>query len=131
MLTAQADTIPEIALIPAAAAYVEDFDSGCERLAERIAVTLDDSLPRGENWHEQLLQQMAKPGGYGRPQLWEQTLLVDLEVYRRFRHRVRHRYNVDLDRPRVLELAHQVPTVFAKVQQAVEKFSEWLVQPTL
>ena len=49
MLMTQADTIPAIALIPAAAAYVEDFYSGCERLAKRIAVTLDNNLPRGEN----------------------------------------------------------------------------------
>ena len=93
-------------------------------------MTLDNNLPRGENWHEQLLQQMAKSGSHACPQLWEQTLLADLKVYRRFRHRVRHMYNLDLDSPRVLELAQHVPGVFANVQRAVKTFSEWLVQQT-
>lgn len=131
-LTAQADTIPEIALIPAAAGYVEDFYSGCERLAERVAISLDGGLPQGRNWHEQLLQQMAAPGGPTggpqRPPLWDSALLNELETYRRFRHRARHLYNVNLDGARVLELAQQVPMVFGKVQQAVSAFGEWLVQ---
>ena len=130
-LLAQADTIPEIALIPAAAGYIEDFYSGCERLAERVAVTLDDGLPEGRNWHDQLLRQMAEPGGQGRPPLWERSLLLDLDAYRRFRHRARHLYSVNLHGQRVLELAQQAPNVYEKVKQAVNQFSEWLVQQTL
>ena len=126
-LLAQADAIPEIALIPAAAGYIEDFYSGCERLSERVAVTLDSGLPEGRNWHEQLLPQMAESGGQGRPPLWERSLLLDLEAYRRFRHRARHLYNVNLHGQRVLELAQQAPDVFAKVQEAVKKLGEWLI----
>ncbi|MEM9164304.1 MAG: nucleotidyltransferase domain-containing protein [Cyanobacteria bacterium P01_F01_bin.4] len=129
-LLAQADTIPEIALVPAMAGYIEDFYSGCERLAERVAVTVDDGLPDGRNWHEQLLRQMAEPGSQGRPPLrlplWERSLLLDLDGYRRFRHRARHLYNLDLYGQRVLGFAQQVPTVFSQVQQAVKTFGEWL-----
>lgn len=125
---AQADTVAEIFVTPALASYCEDFYSGCERLAERVAVTLDSGLPEGPNWHQQLLRQMAEPGKQGRPLLWENSLLVELEVYRRFRHRVRHLYNLDLDGQRVLELARRVPSVFEAVKLAVETFGEWLVQ---
>ncbi|NJN20735.1 MAG: nucleotidyltransferase domain-containing protein [Leptolyngbya sp. RL_3_1] len=131
-LVAQADTIPEIALIPAAAGYIEDFYSGCERLAERVAIALDGGLPQGRNWHEQLLQQMAAPGGQTgsqqRPPLWNSTLLKELETYRRFRHRARHLYSVNLDGGRVLDLAQQVPMVFDQVHQAISVFGNWLVQ---
>ncbi|MEO0535125.1 MAG: nucleotidyltransferase domain-containing protein [Cyanobacteria bacterium P01_A01_bin.123] len=128
LLLVQADTIPEIALIPAAAGYIEDFYSGCERLAERVVVMLDEGLPDGRNWHEQLLKQVAEPGKQGRPTLWENSLLVELEVYRRFRHRARHLYNLDLDGQRVLELAQQVPSVFKEIKLAVTAFGEWLVR---
>lgn len=126
-LLSQANTIPNIALVPAAAGYTEDFYSGCERLAQRVAVALDSGLPEGRSWHEQLLQQMAEPGGYDRPPLWETSLLRELDTYRSFRHRVRHIYNVELDHDRVLALAENVPFVFDEIKRAVGVFSEWLV----
>lgn len=36
------------------------FYSGIERIFERLAETLDGSLPKGENWHQALLIQMSK-----------------------------------------------------------------------
>lgn len=127
-LLAQADTIPEIALVPAMAGYIEDFYTGCERLAERVVVTLDGGLPTGENWHQQLLQQVAELGGQGRPPLWEQSLLLELDTYRRFRHRVRHLYSLELDGEQVLALAQPVPALSEQLAQAVEQFGEWLVE---
>ncbi len=127
-LLEQADTIPEIALIPAAAGYTEDFYSGCERLAQRVAVALDNGLPEGRNWHEQLLQQMAQPSRHERPPLWPESLREDLDTYRSFRHRVRHLYSINLEPQRVLALAQQVPATFEQIQQAVEAFGEWLAQ---
>ncbi|MEL7052071.1 MAG: nucleotidyltransferase domain-containing protein [Cyanobacteria bacterium J06588_5] len=125
-LLAQADAIPNIALIPAAAGYVEDFYSGCERLAERVVVTFDDGLPEGRNWHQKLLLQVSEPGGKGRPPLWNASFLETLDDYRSFRHRVRHLYNIDLDDDRVLVIAGRVPEIFEQTKQAVAEFSHWL-----
>ncbi|MEL6552459.1 MAG: nucleotidyltransferase domain-containing protein [Cyanobacteria bacterium J06621_11] len=127
-LLAQANSIPPIALTPATAGYIEDFYSGCERLAERVAVTLDGGLPEGKSWHQQLLTQVSKPGGRNRPPLWDQTLLSNLDQYRSFRHRVRHLYNIDLDDEKVLELARQIPSLFIQVKQSVNRFNLWLVE---
>lgn len=124
---AQADTVAEIMVTPALASYIEDFYTGCERLAERVVVALDGGFPTGKNWHQQLLQQAAEPGGQERPPLWERSLLLELDAYRRFRHRVRHLYNLDLDSKQVLALAQPIPALFGQVQQAVEQFEEWLV----
>ncbi|MEL7334464.1 MAG: nucleotidyltransferase domain-containing protein, partial [Cyanobacteria bacterium J06560_2] len=124
----QSTTVAEIIVIPAIAAYVEDFYSGCERLAERVAVAFDGGLPQGKNWHQQLLQKMGESDRSNRPSLWDQPLLSKLDAYRSFRHRVRHLYNIDLDSEKVLLLARQVPELFEEIKEAVEQFNEWLVQ---
>ncbi len=125
-LLEQAETIPEIALTPALASYIADFYTGCERISERVAVTLDGGLPRGENWHQELLKQVAESGGDNRPPLWSGSLLLELDEYRKFRHLARHTYNIELKPERVLALARNVQQVLAKLKQAIALFQEWL-----
>lgn len=142
-LLAQADTIPEIALIPALASYVTDFYTGCERISERVAVALDGGIPEGSNSHEQLLRQVADSGEADleeadlgeadlgekrRPLLWQGSLLLDLNEYRKFRHFDRHRYKLELKLDRVLELARQVQPTHQKIQRAIADFDQWLIQ---
>ncbi len=124
---AQAQTTPKIVLAPALASHTEDFYSGCERLSERVAVTCDQSLPKGSNWHEALLAQVSTAGGQNRPPLWNESTSMILGEYRRFRHRDRHLYNINLDDEKVLELASAVPKTFEQVKQCVAAFSAWLV----
>jgi predicted nucleotidyltransferase len=110
----------------ALASYVDDFYKGCERICERVAVTLDGGLPRGERWHQVLLGLMGEPGGGGRPPLFGGLLLLELDEYRRFRHRVRHIYGYELEAERVLALARGVKPVLARVRKALEVFGQWL-----
>jgi predicted nucleotidyltransferase len=124
---AQADTVAEIIITPALASYIADFYTGCEHLSERVAVTLDGGLPKTDNWHEMLLRQVAEVGGEDRPPLWAGSLLLELDEYRKFRHLVRHTYNVELKPERVLELAQNVQPVFTKIQGAIALFCQWLI----
>ena len=129
----QADTIPEIALIPALASYITDFYMGCERISERVVIALDGGIPEGSNWHEQLLRQVADSreadlGEKRRPPLWQGSLLLDLNEYRKFRHFDRHRYKLELKNDRVLDLAHQVQPTYQKIRQAIADFNQWLIQ---
>jgi len=39
---------------------LHSFYSGTERIFELIAANVDDMLPKGENWHQALLMQMAE-----------------------------------------------------------------------
>lgn len=110
----------------ALASYVDDFYKGCERICERIAVTLDSGLPQGERGHQVLLGQMGEPGGKGRPRLFDSSLLLELDEYRRFRHRVRHIYGYELEAERVLTLARGVKSVLERVGAAVATFNAWL-----
>jgi predicted nucleotidyltransferase len=125
-LLTQKDTIPEIALIPALASYIADFYSGCERISERVAVYLDDGLPKTENWHQELLKQVADPGGDNRPSLWSGSLLLELDEYRKFRHLERHIYKIELKPNKVITLAENVETVFNKIKSALAIFYQWL-----
>jgi predicted nucleotidyltransferase len=122
----RAGEAPDEFAIRALASYVDDFYKGCERLCERIAVTLDGGLPEGERWHQLLLGQMGEPGGGGRPAVFGGGLLLELDEYRRFRHRVRHIYGYELEGERVLALARDVASVVGRVKTAVGIFGQWL-----
>jgi len=114
--------------IRALASYINDFYRRCERMSERVAVTLDGGLPQGKNWHQALLHQVAEPGGENRPPLWHGSLLMELDAYRRFRHVVHHKYGDDLRPDYVLELAEMAPGMLPKIQGAIAQFTDWLEQ---
>jgi predicted nucleotidyltransferase len=117
---------PDEFAIRALASYVEDFYKGCERICERVAVALDDGLPQGERWHQVLLGRMGERGGKGRPVLFDGSLLLELDEYRRFRHRIRHVYGYELEAERVFTLAQGVKPVLEQVEAAVATFNTWL-----
>jgi hypothetical protein len=117
---------PEEFVTRALASYVDDFYTGCERICERVAVVLDGGLPQGERWHQMLLGRMGEATGGGRPPLFPGSLLLDLDEYRRFRHRVRHLYRYELEGERVLSLARGVPPILARVRDSVQAFGDWL-----
>ncbi|HIC95913.1 TPA: nucleotidyltransferase domain-containing protein, partial [Candidatus Bipolaricaulota bacterium] len=60
------------------------------------------------------------------PPVFGGSLLLELDEYRRFRHRVRHIYGYELEAQRVLALARGVKPVLARVQKALEAFGQWL-----
>lgn len=123
----QVPNVPEDFAMRTLASYINDFYRRCERMSERVAVTLDGGLPKGKNWHQALLRQMAEPGEK-RPPLWSGALLFDLDEYRRFRHLVHHKYGDELRPDYVLGLAELAPQVAPKVKEAIARFSQWLMQ---
>ena len=109
----------------ALASYVDDFYSGIERICERVAVTLDNDLPTGEQWHRTLLYQMGQSRA-DRPPLFSQNLLSDTDEYRRFRHRLRHIHGYELESTRVVALAQKAIALSEDIRQAVMAFCDWL-----
>jgi predicted nucleotidyltransferase len=124
----QAPSVPENFAVRTLASYLMDFYRRCERMSERVAVTLDGGLPQGKNWHQALLHQVAEPGGENRPPLWHGSLLIELDAYRRFWHVVHHKYGEDLRSDYVLELAEIAPGMLPKIQGAIAQFTDWLEQ---
>ena len=124
----QADTVPEIFVAPTLASFIADFYTGCERISERVAVYLDGGLPTSKDWHQELLKQVAEPGGNNRPPLWSGALLLELDEYRKFRHLERHIYKIELKPDKVITLAENVELVFNKIKSSVDIFCNWLEQ---
>ncbi|WP_319421344.1 nucleotidyltransferase family protein [Pleurocapsa sp. FMAR1] len=124
----QANTVPEIFVAPTLASFIADFYTGCEKISERVAVYLDGGLPTSKDWHQELLKQVAEPGGNNRPPLWSGALLLELDEYRKFRHLERHIYKIELKPDRVIILAENVEPVFNKIKSAVGIFFQWLEQ---
>jgi predicted nucleotidyltransferase len=118
--------------VRALASYINDFYRSCERMSERVAVALDGGLPRGKNWHQALLRQVAesgtKDGKEIRPPLWSGALLFDIDEYRRFRHLVHHKYGDELRPDYVRGLAELAPQVAPKIKEAIARFNQWLME---
>ena len=125
-LLAQVPAEPTFVERRAAGSIVEDFYTGCERIFERVAVYLDGGVPTGEQWHEQLLRQMAAPGPRGRPAVLSSGLIGRLDAYRRFRHRARHIYGFELDWGKVQELADGMRSLYKRVMDELASFGRWL-----
>lgn len=80
------------------ASYVHDFYQAIESLFERVAVYYDGGVPKGGDWHTQLLMQMYQEMPENRPALLtDDSLYLRLEDYRKFRHVFRMAYRLELD----------------------------------
>jgi hypothetical protein len=71
--------------------------SGIERIFEIIATNIDANKPSGENWHQQLLNQMADEIPSVRPAVISPEICAQLNELRGFRHVVRNVYTFKFD----------------------------------
>ncbi len=125
-ILAKLDQTEDIIILPALASYINDFYKGVERISKRVAVTLDGSIPSGEHWYQELLRQVADSGEDNRPPLWNGSLLLQLDEYRKFRSLVLNIYNFQLKKEKLLLLAQNVEPVLNKIKAAITVFYEWL-----
>lgn len=107
---------------------LENFYSGIERLFQLIATTLDSRLPKGEDWHKSLLEQMCSQVSGVRPAVLSETSRAMLDEYRRLRHVVRVIYTVTLDSKRLEELTKNLRPTFSVVRRELEAFADLLEQ---
>jgi HepT-like protein len=88
---------PDVVNVAAVALFLQNLYTAVEGLFRRVAVDLDGSEPGGDNWHRELLGQMALEIGDVRPRLIGGEFRADLDQLRRFRHLVRHAYATEYD----------------------------------
>ncbi len=123
---AQHAGIDQDMFVDSAALSLHGFYAGLERLLEAIALQLDGSLPKGETWHRDLLEQMSLNLPGLRPPVIGPAVVQTLDEYRRFRHVVRNVYAESLDPLRVGELAEKLKPVWTQVQQELITFVDFL-----
>lgn len=102
------------------------FYSGLERIFERIASAVDEAVPGGANWHQELLSQMAIEIPGVRPAVLSAGLKEELEAYRGFRHIVRNVYAYHLRPEKMAPLVEKLPVVFASAEKQIVAFAEFL-----
>jgi hypothetical protein len=105
---------------------LHDFYAGLERVFSLIAATIDGNLPKGANWHQMLLSQMAEELPGVRPAVISARTKSMLETYLGFRHVVRHVYAYKFNPSKMKPLVEELPTVFARLQEELIAFARFL-----
>lgn len=102
------------------------FYSGLERVFERIAGAVDESVPGGANWHQELLNQMAQEISGKRPAVISLDLKNELEAYRGFRHVVRNVYAIHMNPQKIAPLVEDISRVLTTAKKEITAFAEFL-----
>lgn len=101
---------------------MHDFYNGLEKIFGEIASRIDQSAPSSGSSHKELLEQMNSDRPAARPAVLSDSTYKQLDVYRKFRHRVRHTYSFELDPEEVLVLANGVQAAFEAAMEDLNKF---------
>ena len=104
------------------ASYLHQFYTGIESILERIVVRMGEGLPRGEHWHADLLNQMAKAQPGKRPAVIDGPLHARLKDYLNFRHFFRHAYGYTLEWNRMRWEAENMPETLAVLREQLHIF---------
>ena len=110
--------------VRAAGSILHDFYSGVEKIFRRIAVSVDRSLPEGDNWHTDLLLQMTRPVERVRGRVLSDEMTTQLKEYLRFRHLFRNLYGFDLKWDRLVPLCEALSTVLSQLKLELHKAME-------
>jgi len=105
---------------------LHDFYTGVERVFIRLAEEINGGVPRGEQWHRQLIQDMAIAIPGVRPAVISQGLANDLAEFLRFRHVFRYVYGFVLQADRLRSLQQKLPSVLKRFVGEMHGFVSWL-----
>jgi hypothetical protein len=83
-----------------------------------------ESVPRGHEWHRELLRQMGTDIPQVRPAVLSAQTVQDLEEYLGFRHVVRHIYAFEFDFERVERLVRHLRPLFERVSTELESICQ-------
>ena len=99
--------------------------NGIERIFERIAREVDMHTPSGNQWHKDLLTQMAEPRGE-RPSVISQKTCRRLKRLLKFRHRVNNIYRYELIYEKAEKHAKRVRKLFDNLSEDLDAFIAFL-----
>lgn len=116
------DDAPDPIETRASGSILHDFYCGVEKIFERIAVNIDKNLPAGENWHADILVQMANPVDDIRDRVIDPVFMNTLKEYMRFRHLFRRIYGFELNWIRFKDIFLRLENTFNKLSSEIEKF---------
>lgn len=97
---------PALGRLEACAYEMNRFYTVLERILERICEAFENHLERSGNYHDRLLHRLALDLPGLRPAFLPAEALPELNELRRFRHLVRHAYDLTLRSDRLRELVN-------------------------
>lgn len=101
---------------------LHSFYTGLERIFEQISINVEHSKPEGQNWHQELLRQMAVEIELIRPSVISRETRFSLDEYRGFRHIVRNIYTFHLSPKRIKPLVDNLVEVWECTKGELERF---------
>ena len=116
----------QYAYLDSVALNLHSFYSGLEKLFELIARHVDQNLPNSENWHRDLLQQMAEDLPSLRPAVISQESANIVDEFRRFRHLVRNVYTTELVPEKMAGLMEFLPELWPRLSAELLAFADYL-----
>lgn len=112
---------PDQIEIRAVATTLHAFYTGVERIFVQIAKHVDEDLPGGSSWHQELLRRMASPSSL-RPAVIDDALSKRLTEYLGFRHFYRHAYPLTLKWKRIQPLVQGLEQTYREIESTVRRF---------
>ena len=106
---------------------LHDFYNGIERVFVRIAEELNGGVPKGDQWHRQLVKDMSLEIPGVRPAVIDEDLARSLGDFLRFRHVFRNVYGFALEEQRMRPLEDRLPAVLRAFRRQVGEFLAWMV----
>lgn len=106
----------------AAGSIIHDFYCGVEKIFKRITIYINNELPKGDDWHTDLLLQMARPAETIKTAVISEELLEKLKEYLRFRHLFRNIYGFELRWERFKNLSLSAQAVLSELKDNLNGF---------
>ncbi len=119
----------DIYSLRARGSILHDFYNGVERVFVRIARELNGGVPRGDQWHRDLVDDMTLEISEVRPAVIDRSLAQALGEYLRFRHVFRNVYGGVLEAERMASLEKRLPETLAAFRDRVQAFVAWMLKP--
>lgn len=113
---------PNAIELSALGAFLHSFYTGIENLFRRVALELEEEMPRGDAWHRRILRQMAEPAP-SRPAFISHDLEERLTPYLQFRHVFRQAYSFQLQWQKMAPLVLSSEKLFEQVRTEITSFS--------
>ncbi|NLJ80806.1 MAG: hypothetical protein GX335_07270 [Firmicutes bacterium] len=105
---------------------LHSFYTAIEKTFELIAAEIDEAKLFGENWHQELLKQMASEIELVRPAVISKELRNVLDEYGGFRHVVRNVYSFNLSAERIGPLVQRLRETFTTLVAEMGEFLMFL-----
>jgi hypothetical protein len=117
---------PDIHDTRSVAMLLTEIYLGAENLMRQVAKRLDETIPTGSAWHQELLTQLSTEAPEIRPALFSASTRMMLDEFRRFRHVVHHAYAVVFDWPQMSKLLSQAGSLLDGMIADAQAFKDFL-----